>query len=83
MFGNIINAMKPKYQQLYLEGISGEGDKNKQAQFIINYTKESFWMLQSFLIRMKQLALKMEANVNSDAFKIAAMEDPLTLGDAI
>lgn len=42
------DQMHPYYQQLYMEGIM-KNDKSKQAEFISQYSKDLFWVLQSYL----------------------------------
>lgn len=75
--------MHPYYQQLYVEGIMNN-DKAKQAEFIVQYSKDLFWILQSFLTsRIKPFHAKVGATYQSDKSKIECLEDPFAVTDQL
>jgi hypothetical protein len=75
------DMMHPYYQQLYMEGLM-QNDKSKQAEFIIQYSKDLFWVLQSFVTsRIKPFQAKITAKYGTDKGKIECMDDPFSVTD--
>ena len=61
-----------------------QNDKSKQAEFIVQYSKDLFWVLQSFLTsRIKPFHAKVISKYGSDQSQIESLDDPFSVTDQL
>ena len=82
-FKSVKDKMLPHYRMLYHLGVLNN-DRIKQAEFIIAYTKEIFWVMQSFLSNfINSTDMMVTSKYNANKIKIQNMDNPFEQPDAI